>query len=287
MSRQATPYILSKVVGLIFVGALQAVTQDTCLLMPAGELDRVKLFLEQSRNQRIQTIRANVANASCYRKLAISWEGGATEQELILTPDFRFIANDVIDTRPFLAAKEADKRQELRAMLQSQGRPVRGEDTATTTITIFSDFECPYCRQLERLLQTEILPKHGRDVKVVFRQFPLPNHIWAKRAAVRSACLYLEDQSLFWPLHDRLFQQQPAINPSNLDKAFDDAVSAEAGSALFRKVCQTEAAERIVNEDVSLGARLGVTVTPTMFINDMKIEGVPSASQIEALIQEK
>src|SRR5437763_7244466 len=86
------------------------------------------------------------------------------------------------------------------------GAPARGGDAgAKITIVEFSDFECPFCSRIEPTLG-ELLARYGKEVRVVWKDFPLPQHRNAQAAAVAArACA---QKGKFWPMHDKLFANQ-------------------------------------------------------------------------------
>lgn len=82
---------------------------------------------------------------------------------------------------------------------------VRGENNAPVAIIEYSDFECPYCKEVHPLLK-EILETYKGEVKWVYRHFPLPNHSFAQAAAEASECA--GEQGKFWEYADTLFATQ-------------------------------------------------------------------------------
>jgi protein-disulfide isomerase len=86
--------------------------------------------------------------------------------------------------------------------------PVKGPATAPITIVEYSDFQCPFCARvnptLDRVLQT-----YGDKVRIVFKDYPLPNHREAPKAAEAAHCA--GEQGKFWEMHDRLFANQQAL----------------------------------------------------------------------------
>ena len=91
--------------------------------------------------------------------------------------------------------------------------PVRGNPEAKVTIVEFSDFECPHCRMAEPWLK-QVLDEFPKDVKLVFMNYPLPNHPNAQSAA--AAAVAAGKQKKFWAYHDKLFDNQDKLRLPDL-----------------------------------------------------------------------
>ena len=94
--------------------------------------------------------------------------------------------------------------QRVRAKIDEQD-PATGAAVPLVTIVEYSDFQCPYCSRLAETLH-EVVGEHDQDVKLVFKQFPLPMHPQAEPAA--RAALAAHRQGKFWPFHDKMFANQ-------------------------------------------------------------------------------
>ncbi|MEZ4339202.1 MAG: thioredoxin domain-containing protein [Sandaracinaceae bacterium] len=93
-----------------------------------------------------------------------------------------------------------------------EGAPQRGPDDALVTIVMWSDFECPFCQRVEPTL-TRLVNEHGNDIRVVWRNNPLPFHQNAGPAA--QAAMEAMDQGgneKFWAMHSLLFENRTISN---------------------------------------------------------------------------
>ena len=86
--------------------------------------------------------------------------------------------------------------------------PVKGLASAPITIMEYSDYQCPFCARVNPTLD-RIMQSYGDKVKIVFKDFPLPNHAEAPKAAEAAHCA--GEQGKYWQLHDRLFANQQAL----------------------------------------------------------------------------
>src|ERR1043165_1639420 len=85
------------------------------------------------------------------------------------------------------------------------GLHVRGEAKAPVTLEEFGDFQCPPCGRVAKDLK-EIEKDYGSRLRVVFHQFPLDMHPYARAAAIVSEAA--DRQHRFWEMHDMLYQEQ-------------------------------------------------------------------------------
>jgi thiol-disulfide isomerase/thioredoxin len=88
----------------------------------------------------------------------------------------------------------------LRFEVKTAGAPVRGNPSAPVTIVEFSDFQCPFCRKVQPVLE-QVRAKYGDKVKIVYREFPL---VSCKARRCRSRRLR-QRAGKFW-VHDVVFR---------------------------------------------------------------------------------
>lgn len=179
-------------------------------------------------------------------------------------------------------AKEAPAQRKVLedpVSIATQGAPSRGPAAAKVTIVEFSDFQCPYCSMAapKVLALADLFPK---DVRVVFKQFPLDMHNQAEVAA--EASLAANAQGKFWPMHDKLFANFRRLSRQNILQWAAEAgldvpkFTADLDSHKFRAAVQKE-----MNE----GMKAGVMGTPTFFINGKRYNGAMEPEIVKPLIE--
>jgi protein-disulfide isomerase len=149
----------------------------------------------------------------------------------------------------------------------------RGKASAPVTLVEFSDFQCPYCQRAQPVLQA-LLAMHPDELRLVFHHFPLARlHPNARGAAFAAECA--RQQQHFWEMHDAMYADQDALSPPQLQ-----ATAARIGlePQAFARCIADPATVRVVDADLKLGASLGVSGTPSLYIN-----GRPVASDPETL----
>lgn len=167
----------------------------------------------------------------------------------------------------------------LRFDVKADGYPALGAKTAPVTLVLFSDFQCPYCRDYAATLK-EVVKNYGDKVRLVFRQFPLASiHANAERAAEASLCA--ADQNRFWEMHDLLFENQKELTEENI---LGQAKRLELDAEKFR-ACLTGSIHRSdVKADLRAGAAAGTDSTPSLFINGLYLSGGQPYDAVAAVI---
>lgn len=170
--------------------------------------------------------------------------------------------------------------QPPRAEVEATG-PSRGAANAPVTIVEFSDFECPFCgRAVETLQQIE--KTYGDRVRIVFRDYPLVMHRTAKRAAEAAHCA--DEQGKFWPMHDRLFSKGGPISDSDIERF---AQQAKLDQNAFDACLASGKFKEAWKPSLDAGTRIGVTSTPSFFVNGRMIVGAPPYEMFARVIDEE
>jgi Na+:H+ antiporter, NhaA family len=147
---------------------------------------------------------------------------------------------------------------------------VRGGDSKDRVITVvsYSDFLCPYCRRFRNVLR-RLRQAFGERLEYVFRHFPNervhPGANFAACAAEAAA-----NQGRFWEMHDRLYDEKPPFGEARIRE-----IAGEIGLDLARFERDLDAAEtrERVASDLAQARRIGVTGTPTIFIDGARYDG--------------
>ncbi|HEX9942387.1 MAG TPA: thioredoxin domain-containing protein [Thermoanaerobaculia bacterium] len=172
------------------------------------------------------------------------------------------------------------KLEPIRVDVAANG-PSRGPANAPVTIVEFSDFQCPFCSRLTPTLK-QVEEKYGNKVRIVFRQYPLPFHQNAQKAAEASLCA--ADQGKFWEMHDAMFANQQALGVDQLK-----AKAAELGlkADQFNQCLDSGKHAATIQADMKEGSAAGVSGTPAMFINGRFISGAVPLEQVTMVIDDE
>jgi len=170
----------------------------------------------------------------------------------------------------------------FRAAVATADAPVRGAATAPVTIVEFSDFHCPFCRRAQPVIN-QVLAKYGDKVKLVFRDFPLDNlHPQARAAAEAARCA--TEQGKFWEFHDQVFANDADGSPAGLDRL---AKQAGIDVGAFERCRTSGKYKTVVQASNQEGTRLGITGTPTFFINGRTLVGAQPLEAFTKVIDEE
>jgi len=175
-------------------------------------------------------------------------------------------------------AKEPPPVLEEPVKLTIAGAPFKGPADARVTIVEFSDFQCPYCAKAAGEA-AQIAQQFPKDVKLVFKQFPLEDHSQAAVAA--EASLAANAQGKFWPLHDKMY-----ANFRQITRAHILVWATEVGLDMKRFQADLDShkyAARVHAEEQE-GEVAGVGGTPTFFINGKKFNGVFEVKAIAPIV---
>jgi protein-disulfide isomerase len=161
-----------------------------------------------------------------------------------------------------------------------EGSPFMGLENAPVTLAVFDDYECGYCARMEAVF-SQLLAKYPKDVKLVVKQFPLRNHPNAKQAAI--AVLAAHKQGKFWEFHSQLFANQRELSTTKLDEI---AESFDLDMTQFKKDLLSHDVLSMIVRDVREGQKIGVSGTPTIFLNGKRVKDRSFAAISELIERE-
>ncbi|MEN8185264.1 MAG: thioredoxin domain-containing protein [Myxococcota bacterium] len=159
--------------------------------------------------------------------------------------------------------------------------PVLGSEDAKIQIVEFSDFQCPFCSRVWPTLQ-KVREEYGDQVQLVFKHLPLRIHPNAPGA--HAAAEAAHRQGKFWEMHDAIFANQRDLSSEAYEKyARDLGLDVEK----FKADSASEAVKKRVEADSSEAASLGVSGTPSFFINGRYLSGAQPYEEFKKRIDEE
>ncbi|GAB4353155.1 MAG: hypothetical protein Kow006_18200 [Gammaproteobacteria bacterium] len=147
----------------------------------------------------------------------------------------------------------------------TEGYPFKGSPDAKVTIVEFADYQCPHCKDAMPVMK-RLLERYGDKVRVVFRNFPINRSGISRQVAVGAVCA--GEQGRFWEYHDLAFERQNylmAITPKDL------ADELGLDIAKFEACFKGDAAAAKVARSLDEGRRLGISGTPTFYVNGRQL----------------
>jgi protein-disulfide isomerase len=159
--------------------------------------------------------------------------------------------------------------------------PSRGPADAKVTIVEFSDFQCPFCGRATPIVE-EVLKKYEGKVRFVFREFPLPMHENAQKAAEAALCA--NEQGKFWPLYEKMFANQKDLSVTQI-KGYAKDLGID--SAKFDACLDSGKEAAAVKADIAAGSEAGVDGTPAFFINGRPLSGAQTIDKFTDVIDQE
>ncbi len=158
-----------------------------------------------------------------------------------------------------------------------------GPADAPVILEIYGDFQCPPCATATMVV-AELQKEYGKQLRVIFHEFPLAMHAHALEAAMTAEAAGL--QGHFWPMHDMLYKYQEvwskASDPAHFFKAY--AASMGLDAERFARDMQSPDLRDRIKEDGETGAARGVRNTPTIFVNGSEFRGIFLKENLQAAI---
>ena len=156
--------------------------------------------------------------------------------------------------------------------------PAKGSAKPLVTIVEFSDFECPYCREVQGNLN-KVLNSFGNEVRLVFKHMPLEGHRNSLPAARAAYCAGEQDR--FWQFHDALFAAR------NLSPAVFEQIAAEIGLGIpkFQACLNSEHSRTAIVKDMETARLFRIDSTPSFLVNGKLVKGALSFADFQKIIE--
>lgn len=156
-----------------------------------------------------------------------------------------------------------------------------GDARAPVQIVVFSDFECPFCKKVEGVIK-EVKNQYGNAVTVSFRDFPLPFHANAQKAAEAARCA--DAQGRYADFRDSLFADTSRLAPADL---LSRAGEMGLDVVEFERCMEGGGMKAQIDADIADAGRLGVAGTPTVYINGRLVAGGGGVEDYRRIIDDE
>jgi protein-disulfide isomerase len=210
----------------------------------------------------------NITRVSRYRS-------DSSEGAIVLVDDWEELPGPSNSNRPS-DPRAADASGDDSAA--ATDHPQRGPASAPVAIVEYSDFQCPYCRQAEPIVK-QVRKVYGRNVRIVYMDFPLGFHPDAMGAALAARCA--DEQGQFWAYHDALLMGRLGISIPALK---NQAASLGLDAASFDRCLDERKYAGAIESDMAEGRRSGVSGTPTFIIDGKPVVGAVGLSEFEKMV---
>jgi protein-disulfide isomerase len=214
---------------------------------------------------------------------------GVPKEQALLTVE-RAVANRNREMRAGALRRELMKKHGIRIGLEPPRNeltvpadaPSLGPAKAAVTIIEFADYQCPYCHQAQLAVE-EVLKRYSGKLRFVHRDYPLESiHPRASAAARASRCA--GEQHKFWEYHRGLLAATGDLSEADLKGR---AQSLGLNLVSFSSCLTQQGGELPIQASVTEGNRLGVSATPTFFINGRRLVGARSVTDLVDVIEDE
>jgi protein-disulfide isomerase len=274
---------------LLWPVAVVAQSRTACSSLPESSKNRIMSYVQQKYRVQAGAVRVEsmTSIAGCYYKLRVAWDVNKIPfvKTLFLAPDRIHLSTELFDVMVDPGEEEHLRDMETAREL-AYGSPASiGRENAPVTVVVFSDFQCPYCSDAANALEEE-LRRPAANVRVVFRNFPLSTHPWARKAAEAAACVAAQRSDSFWKIHDFLFEKQRILTVTTIDEDLEEYVDTLPGinAGAFRQCVLNAETRAIIDHDVALGREYDVKATPTLFLNGHKIPPISGQADLHEAV---
>jgi len=258
--------------SVLVLSFVAAVAQEKAAVLPSE--DTVNSFLQQTFGYdstitwKISSIKPSVAEGLAEVVVMVTNPQGQQVTTLYVTPDGKHaLAGDILPfgAKPYAPAQEA--------LLQGINGVTRGPDKSPVTIVEFSDLQCPHCKEAQPVI--EKLLTDEPNTRFVLQQYPLPMHNWAAKGAGYADCIGRTSKDAFWKFVQGTFDEQANITESNADEKLTRIAEKVGVKGADVAVCAAKPDTKTrIEHSVSLAQEVGVTGTPTLFVNGRRIGNV-------------
>jgi protein-disulfide isomerase len=170
---------------------------------------------------------------------------------------------------------------QVRKIATGDGSYAKGAKDPKVTIVEFSDFQCPFCSRVEPTIK-QIEDKYGNDVRIVWRNEPLPFHPNAMPAA--EAAMAAGAQGKFWQMHDLMYANQRELSPASYEKW---AQQIGLDMSKFKADLASHKYQAAVKADADYAQSVGANGTPNFFIDGRQLVGAQPFDAFSKIIDEE
>jgi protein-disulfide isomerase len=186
-----------------------------------------------------------------------------------------------------------DPNAEVMKKMDVKGRPTRGNKDAKVVVVNYDDFECPFCSRMHQTLFPEIFKEYGDRVLFIYKDYPLAEiHPWATHAAVDANCLAAQNNDAYWDFADHLHGNQNVVNGAqghDAQLALIDRAALMQGQQRNLDLAKLQACikgqdDSAIKASLHEGDSVGVTATPTLFVNGEEMDGALPIAELRAVL---
>src|SRR5215469_6202183 len=257
---------------VLLLASVTGAQEKTTTILPSE--DTVNGFMQQTFGYdstitwKIVSIKPSEAEGLAEVVVVITSPKGQQGTTLYVTPDGKHaLTGDILPfgAKPYAPAQEA--------LLKGINGPSKGPEKSPVTIIEFSDLQCPHCKEAQPVVDKLLADEP--NAHFVFQQYPLPMHNWAEKAAGYADCVGRTSKDAFWKFVQGTYEDQANITESNANEKLTAIADKSGVKGADIAACAAKADTKArIDKSLALGQAVGVTGTPTLFINGRRIANV-------------
>jgi protein-disulfide isomerase len=157
---------------------------------------------------------------------------------------------------------------------------IEGPANAPIQLIEFADFQCPYCQKVNPDIN-KLRQEYGSKLSIVYKDFPLPMHANAAKAAEAARCA--GEQGKFWEYHNLLFTDR-RLQPDDLKQ---EAKALNLDSTKFDTCLDSGKETASVDQDRTEAVKLGLSGTPSFFLNGHFFSGAVDYKMLHQMVEQQ
>ncbi len=263
---------------------VETVDLDAVVEKARNSVERMRLTLSAGRDTKIEILGARPGEIPgiVMLEVRVTVEGRTAKRIVPVTPDLKYVIAGAI-----LPLGKIPRQRVLLENVETTGAAARGNPDAEITIVEYSDFQCPYCKAMQPILQ-RLLREYEGKLRVVFKHYPLRIHDWAWDGSLMAECARKQNPELFWKLHDYYYSGTKGISRDNVLPLTQEVLSGEEiDMKAFTKCYLDEEFGDYVRKNLDEGRSIGVRGTPVFLVNDVYLSGGLPYEMLNAVILEE
>ena len=250
---------------------------------------QVRAYYNIPEDVKIEISALRPSDIANYDAVTVTMDGQGKKQEY----EFLLAKDQKTLMRLIKIDMTKDPYLEVMKKIDLSNRPTRGNNDAKVVVVNFDDFQCPFCSRMHQTLFPQIFKEYGDRVKFVYKDFPLSDiHPWATRAAIDANCLGAQNNDAYWDFADYIHASQRDVSgerSSAAQFAALDRITTEQGQKhgvdlAKLQSCIKAQKDETVKASIKEGEGVGVTATPTLFVNGQEIDGALSVEKMELML---
>ena len=157
-----------------------------------------------------------------------------------------------------------------------------GPKDAPIKIVEFSDFQCPFCQRWHQEVYEPLLAAYPGKIQFIYRNLPLTS-LHPEAFAAAEAALCAGDQNVFWQYHDKLFNSESLGQMVYEQYAYELSLDIPA----FVDCITEHKYQDVILADSNFAIDLGISSTPTFFVNGLAIVGAQPLDYFQQVIDKE